>query len=176
MTPSTNSTSNSSAWTAMANRIGILGLLALIGACGLMTGNPENQAASPNGLGGSVPSNDAFLDPSSDYLKAQEAKTADTTDCGYFTGQSTSTELSAGRQCVRDALGACKAAFYLFDDTTTNNKRFAAFVAIVKPADGSSCSVTVHAVSTDSTRFVGDQTKNCSTLSDPIELSCEVGK
>ncbi|MFH1262128.1 MAG: hypothetical protein V1495_01615 [Pseudomonadota bacterium] len=153
----------------MANKIGVLLILALFGACGLMTGNPENQGSA------AAPDNTAFLDPSSDYLKAQAAKTADTTDCGYFTGQSTSTELATGRQCIQDAFAACTSAFYLFDDTTTNNKRFAAFLAVEKPANSSSCSVTVHAVSTDSSRFVGDQTKSCSALSDPIEVSCGIG-
>jgi hypothetical protein len=178
MTPSTNSTSNSSDWTAMPNKldllllngltIGVL-LLILFGGCGVLTGNPERADLSD---GGAAPTTTEFLSPTSDYLTAQATKSADTTDCGYVTGQSSTTDLDAARSCVRSAFADCRAAIYLFDEMKADGTRFTSFVAIEK---GGTCSVHVHAVSTDPSRFVGDSTKSCAEISEPIELACGVG-
>jgi hypothetical protein len=139
-------------------------LLILLGGCGILTGNPETTelSAAPEGY--------AFLDPTAEYLSARNAKAPEQTDCGYFTGQSPEAAVAAGQDCVRKALTDCREAFYLFDQTKVDNARFAAFVIVLPD-----CQVKVHAVSTDATRFVGDQTKTCSELSEPIEMSCNIG-
>jgi hypothetical protein len=174
MTPSTNSTSNSSGWTAMPSKrdllllnglaLGVI-LLILLGGCGLLTGNPEDQLGANR-----APSGTEFLDPTSDYLGAGAAGASAGTNCGYFTGQSPPAEVETGRDCIRNAFTTCQAAFYLFDETKSDGTRFASFVTVL-----SSCGLTVHAVSTDPTRFIGEDTKTCSEISEPIEMACGIG-
>jgi hypothetical protein len=143
-------------------------LLILFGGCGTLTGNPENGVNAT----AAAPVKGDFLSPIGDYI----ASASSVADCGYFTQQSTQADIDAGRQCVRDHFAACTSAKYLFDDTKTDGKRFVAFVGVEVTSDSPLArQIKIHAVSDDASRFVGDQTKSCETIGDPLELSCGIG-
>lgn len=134
-----------------------------LGSCGTGTGNPEVNATH----GGSEPD---FEAPIQEYNENDIAQIGGV-DCGSFTDQSTPDQIESGRQCIRDAFAACNSARYLLDETNAEGERFVSFVAV----ETSTCQLRVHTVSEDASRFVGDQTQTCSTLTEPIELACGIG-
>lgn len=151
-----------------------IGVILLIwpGGCGTGTGNPETAST----LAGGRDTGADLLGPADDYMNSDAPLQSGGIECGSFLNSADAASVEAGRQCIRDAFAACQPARYFFQEQTSDGKWFVSFVAVeVTSTSPLACQLNVHTVSEDPSRFVGDQTKTCSTLTEPIELACGIG-
>jgi hypothetical protein len=153
----------------------VLAGLVVSGGCGTCVGNPECTAASfgagsPTGAG---EGRSIFQGPIDQY-NALEGKAV---DCGSFTGDSTVAAQDAGRACIENARSNCLAARYLMDEVDTDQKRLVSFVGVEEAsADPKTCQLRVHTVSEQTSVFIGDREKTCSTLGadEVLALACGI--
>ncbi len=138
-------------------------LLAFFPGCGSGVGNPANPELGVQPL------------PVQEYEKALVHLDKNGVDCGAYTEISSPLIVDAGRECIRQALKDCRPAVYLLNEQLENGDFFVSFVSVTT---GPGCTLNVHTVSTDETRFVGAAQKSCSTLApdEEIELACGIGK
>ena len=162
----------------------VLGLFFWGSGCGIGGGNPCDRpggtceagvATSSDGSPELSPADKAaaahFEDPITEYYASTLDQQPNGVDCGAFTNSSELGAVTAGRQCIRDALTACRPAKYLLDQRNT----LVSFVSVV-PTSAKDCELHVHTVSNDSSMFVGDKKASCAkiTVQEMPELACGI--
>ncbi len=157
-----DSRQNVSSWSDLVWVHGLtllLILLIFLSGCGFGVGNPEDDVAS--GLNTEF-SGDEVENLVEDYVSASGI------DCGRFDESSSEQELKSGRACIRSALASCQDARFLYEETEEN--LFISFVRV------NGCLLQIHAISDDSSRFVGERSASCSVLEEDelVELACEI--
>ena len=166
----------------MINLLAVLVIvLILFQGCGTGIGNPENR--EDNGFPTATfanekePDEEEFQTVIDEYTNNDNLIQSGGVECGSYTEQSSLNQIDTGRQCIRDALQTCKAARYLLDQTLSSDQRFTSSVSVkIASASPLTCQLHVHTVSSDSSKFVGNREKSCSSLgaAESIELACNL--
>lgn len=164
--------------------ISLVILILVATGCGTGIGNPENEYASGSGAGAPVSADPApqageIAGPAEEYAALDFSGKIDAIDCGAYTEKSDLSAVDTGRLCIRAAFSECRTAKYLLDATNIAGARFVSFVSVAPTGENPEvCTLSIHTVSNDPTKFVGDARATCGELSETesIELACGIGQ